>query len=268
MKRYNATQKVLITLYITIVLLFCHHFIFRPTLLDWGAPEKIRAHVFSGDDITHGTYHTRAVLVNATPEQLWPWLLQMGQERGGFYSYQWLENLFFADMKNRYELRPELQCARIEGDTIWLASRKHWNAKGFQIIAQLKPQQAYVMVGDQDFIRLHNGDYAMGAWAFYLYPENNTQTWLVARSAVGEIRWETRLMRYFLYEVPHAIMEIRMLQTIKRLAEGHRSAATWDCCANHQTTKHIWIRSLFITHSPATTKPLPWRFRKDLVATS
>src|SRR3546814_3812811 len=37
---------------------------------------------------------TRAVTINARPQNIWPWLVQMGYGRGGFYSYDWLENAF------------------------------------------------------------------------------------------------------------------------------------------------------------------------------
>ena len=37
--------------------------------------------------------HTRAVTIDAPAQQVWPWLAQIGQDRAGFYSYTWLENL-------------------------------------------------------------------------------------------------------------------------------------------------------------------------------
>src|SRR5688572_30667939 len=82
-KKSRRMMKIsLISLHAIIVLLLIHHFIFRPMFLDWGAPEPISRHAFSGDSLTNGIHHTRAVLIDATPEELWPWLNQIGQDRG------------------------------------------------------------------------------------------------------------------------------------------------------------------------------------------
>jgi hypothetical protein len=52
--------------------------------------------VMAGDPlIVDPTYSgTMAVIVNARPEHIWPWLVQMGYQRGGLYSYDWLDRLF------------------------------------------------------------------------------------------------------------------------------------------------------------------------------
>jgi hypothetical protein len=47
---------------------------------------------------------TRAITIRATLEQVWPWLVQIGQGRGGFYSYEWLESLFRMDIHNLQEI--------------------------------------------------------------------------------------------------------------------------------------------------------------------
>ena len=109
MKKFKPSHKFLIFLYAVAILLFCHHFIFRPIFLDWGAPELIQELSLSGDGFTEGRRHTRAVLIEATPEELWPWLIQVGQDRGGFYSYEWLENLALADMKQDIKWRKSIR---------------------------------------------------------------------------------------------------------------------------------------------------------------
>jgi hypothetical protein len=62
-----------------------------------------------GDDLVPdpGYEHTRDV--RAPAEEVWPWLAQIGQGRGGFYSYEWLENLAGCDIHNADEIRPEWQ---------------------------------------------------------------------------------------------------------------------------------------------------------------
>jgi hypothetical protein len=220
MKRFTRPQKLLIFFYIVAVITFSHHFIFRPIILDWGAPATIRNLQLSGDVFTEGgKAHTRAVLVNATPDEIWPWLIQLGQDRGGMYSYELLENLVGADMNNVYEIRGEFQKPRSKGDTIWLANKHHYKGKGYQIVAEITPAQSFVMIGGNDYAKVQEGRLASGAWAFYLHPENAKQTWLIARSSNGNMSFGDRLLRYMTYEVPHFIMERKMLLTIKRLIE-------------------------------------------------
>jgi len=213
-------QKLMYFSYAVLIIWFSHHFIFRPIFLDWGSSEPIRELSLPGDIFTTGDQHTRAVLVQATPQELWPWLVQIGQERGGFYSHEWLENLFRADMKNVYSIEERFQQPRTVGDTIWLANKEHYNGGGYQIIAEITPYQSFVMVGGEDYERITKGVKASGSWAFYLYPETNNTTWLIVRSSSGEISFGEKLVRYLTFEVPHFIMEVRMLKTMKRLVEN------------------------------------------------
>lgn len=201
------------------VVMVVHHFILRPWFLDWGAPEEIRTLALPGDQFTTEKGHTRAVLIQAQPEEIWPWIVQLGQDRGGMYSYTWLENLVLADMHNVYELQDHLQQPRLQGDTVWLANRKRYGGQGYQVLAMVLPNRAFVMVGGEDYRRILQGEKALGSWAIYLHPENEHFTWLVARSTGGDFPAANRIFRYFTYEVPHFIMEKKMLKTMKRLAE-------------------------------------------------
>ena len=62
---------------------------------------------------------TRAITIAAPAAEVWPWLVQMGQGRGGLYTYEWIENLLGAQIHNLDRIDPELQ--RLElGDHIRL----------------------------------------------------------------------------------------------------------------------------------------------------
>lgn len=214
-----SRKKYLFVVWALLVLLTFHHFIARPWFLDWGANKKVGGLALSGDSFTDGEHHTRAVLINATPGEIWSWIVQLGQERGGFYSHQWLENLFFADMRNVYSIDNRFQQKRHVGDTVWLANKEHYNGQGYQVVAEITAASSYVMVGGEDFSRISKGLKASGSWALYLYPESDSTTWFIARSSTGEISAAERVLRYFTFEVPHFIMEAKMLNTVKRLAE-------------------------------------------------
>jgi len=222
MKKLKPSHKLLVFTGVVVFLLFIHHYIFRPIFLDWGAPRALQSMKFQGDTLTNGSSHTRAVLIHATPEDIWPWITQLGQDRGGFYSYQWLENVFRSDMRNVYVIKSEYQFPRQAGDTIWLANKNNYNGRGYQILAAVTAFKSFVMVGGDDYRRIQNGEKAWGAWAFYIYPEDANNTWLIVRSTQGNTHVGNRLLRYFFYEVPHFIMERKMLVTLKRTVEKNQ----------------------------------------------
>jgi hypothetical protein len=218
MKKLSWQKRISISFYLLGVIWFCHHFIFRPIFLDWGAPESLRVLNLEGDVFTTGDIHTRAV-INAQIDEVWPWIAQIGQDRAGFYSHQWLENLFLADMHNVFSIERRFQQPRQVGDTIWLANKEHYNGAGYQIVAKITPFRSFVMVGGSDYTRIKGGENASGCWALYLQPQSDSTTWLIARSSSGNIRLGEKVLRYLTFEVPHFIMEARMLNTVKRLAE-------------------------------------------------
>ena len=65
---------------------------------------------------------TRALTVDAPVEMVWPWLVQIGEGRGGFYSYSWLERAAGAHIHNANTIHTEWQNIHV-GDTVWLARR-------------------------------------------------------------------------------------------------------------------------------------------------
>ncbi|HMA26843.1 MAG TPA: hypothetical protein VKO62_04340, partial [Solirubrobacterales bacterium] len=65
------------------------------------------------------TEPVHAIEVDAPAEQVWPWLAQLGQDRGGFYSYEWLENLAGCRMRNADRIHPEWQHREI-GEKVML----------------------------------------------------------------------------------------------------------------------------------------------------
>ncbi|WP_116951354.1 SRPBCC family protein [Jiangella endophytica] len=83
----------------------------RARLRNWGATEDETLRRLPGDDFIFDAdaATTRAVTVNAPREEVWRWLVQIGQDRGGWYSYDWLENLFGLDIHSAHTVRDEWQ---------------------------------------------------------------------------------------------------------------------------------------------------------------
>jgi hypothetical protein len=68
--------------------------VIRPWHLRWGAEPEDEDRDLPGDDLLpEGTKILHAVTIDAPVEKVWPWLAQLGQDRGAFYSYEWLETL-------------------------------------------------------------------------------------------------------------------------------------------------------------------------------
>ena len=194
----------------------------RPWLLGWGATaEEVRG-PWPGDEITPDAIcqATRAVTIYASADKVWPWLTQIGQDRGGFYSYTWLENLFGAGMRNADRILPNLEDRKI-GDTVWMTPKERYGGKGCMRIAALEPGRSMVLVPPDEYEGvLRTGRAPGGCWTFILRPLDNGITRLILRSRGAED--ESLLRKLFdrlVFDSAHFIMERKMMLEIKRLAE-------------------------------------------------
>jgi hypothetical protein len=97
--------------------------------LRWGATGEEVAARLPGDKISPdaAAQVTHAITINAPPQCVWPWILQIGQDRGGFYSYTSLENMAGCEMHNVRRIVPEWQ-NRAAGDIVWFATPRHFGA--------------------------------------------------------------------------------------------------------------------------------------------
>lgn len=93
------------------VLAILYHLVIRPWHLRWGTIDDEATRALPGDDFAPESNPpaTHAISINASAKEVWPWLVQMGQGRGGFYSYTWLENLIGCQIKNANEIVPDWQ---------------------------------------------------------------------------------------------------------------------------------------------------------------
>ena len=166
----------------------------------------------AGDAIVpYPTYATTlAIKVDAPPEDIWPWLVQMGYRRGGLYSYDWLDRLFgYLDRPSVDRIIPALQHLKV-GDEIPIG-----RGQGFPVTA-LDPNRALVLSG--------KGNDFEWVWQFGLYRIDDRHTRLVSRNSVrapGAIG-----SRLFMRVIEPAafLMTRRMLIGIKARAEGLAAA--------------------------------------------
>jgi len=169
----------------------------RPWLRRWGATEEEVRMSLPGDDLVPepAIEATWAVTVDAPARDVWPWLAQVGQDRGGFYSYEMLENLAGCKMRNADRIHPEWQHRAI-GERVMLAPIFGIN------LARFEPDRALVLEG----------------WgSFVLEPIDDQHTRLLSRSRIprGWAAWSYAL----LLEIPHFVMQRKMLLGIKQRVE-------------------------------------------------
>jgi hypothetical protein len=168
----------------------------------------------TGDSIIARPTHsaTHAVTVDAPPEDIWPWLMQMGYRRGGLYSYDWLDRLFgYLDRPSANRVLPEFQQLAV-GDVIPLG-----RGAPFPVTA-VEPCRALVLSGTVDGFQW--------VWQFGLYPIGESRTRLVSR---GSQRFDVTIGAWLFMSVmePAAfLMTRRMLLGVKRRAEALQAART------------------------------------------
>jgi uncharacterized protein YndB with AHSA1/START domain len=154
-----------------------------------------------------------AVTINAPPEAVWQWLVQLGQDRAGFYSYDWLERAFGVDVHNVTEVKTEWQ-ARAQGDRIRATQPDYMRGVfGRDLgwtVTDVQPARAMVL---RDW------------GAFVLQPTATGGTRFIIRSTVGDPATPAWLaaVNMMAFELPHFIMERKMMLQIKELAEQRRS---------------------------------------------
>jgi len=179
-----------------------------PLMDRWGATDAEIAASFPGDELvpSPAISYNRAVTVNATPEEIYPWIVQLGAERGGMYSYSWFEtDILQCELINADRIHAEWQGLKV-GDQVKMCpgdSGPHpWD------VARLEPNHA-VVLGHQEA-----GQWS-DVWQFVLLPQSDGTTRLVLRSRDMKTGGLWDVIRPGVF-----IMERGMLLGIKERAEG------------------------------------------------
>lgn len=216
----------------------------RPWYRHWGATREEIARPMPLDNriVDPTIVTTRAITIEARPEQVWPWIVQLGEPpRAGFYSYTWIERLQGLNIENTDRILPEYQ--RLEaGDRL--------DGAGNMTVLDVAPGR-YVVLGPPDAY-----DWLKSTWVIALYPAGEQSTRLVTRLR-GRMSFR-RMLRalpptvwpfWVLIDPGVFIMERKMLSEIKRRAESfaheqpirpvgpEEEAATSERGRNYQSQK-------------------------------
>ena len=189
----------------------------RRERMRWGTVGSEADQPVAGDDfVPSPTWsYTYGVGVDAPPDAVWPWIAQIGQGRGGFYTYQMLENLVGCRITNTTRILPEFQHPAV-GDEI----RLHPSGPPMRI-GIVDPPDALVLVGSPAEVG-GDGTWGMSTWQFIVRERPDGGSRFLTRGRYDHSEdWKGRLaFGSLLIEPISFVMSRRMMLEIKRLAEG------------------------------------------------
>ena len=188
----------------------------RRLAMTWGTRDGEPSDVLPGDEIVPQAeaVATRAVSIDAPPHEVWRWLVQLGQGRGGFYSYEWLENLVGCDIENADRIEPRWQRLTV-GDHV----RLHPDVA--LRVAAMVPERHLVLRGAVP-VGASAPPYDF-SWSFVLRPAPDGGTRLIVRERYGYTRWWAGAVVEPVQPVSF-LMSAKMLRGIRDRAEGRVGA--------------------------------------------
>jgi hypothetical protein len=168
----------------------------------WGATDEEVSRKMPGDEmLKNPTFNaTRAVTIKGRPEEIWPWIIQIGYKKAGFYSYDRLDN---DRIPSAERIIPEYQNLKV-GDRIPISK------SGYVTVISLEPERSMLL-------KFQTSSWENSTWAWGLYEKNENQTRLVTRLRVRH----ERILSRFLMDAGEIIMMRKCLLGIKRRVENY-----------------------------------------------
>ncbi len=177
MKKFLKVIGILICLAILAVVAVV---LLTPQMDRWGATEDEIKATYPGDEllVKPKSFVNHAVTIHAMPEQIYPWIVQLGAGKGGFYSYTWLETYILnCPLVNADRIHPEWQELKV-GDDVKMCPKQPGPPP--YTVAMLKPNQA-VVLGHQE-----NGTW-VDLWQFIIIPQADGSSRLILRTRTNAV---------------------------------------------------------------------------------
>jgi hypothetical protein len=196
----------------------------RPGMLTWGSTKKKCTRPLQGDDLVPNPTHitTRAPTIQAPPREIWPWLVQMGQDRAGFSTHNWVEKLLLSGIPDRHEIHSEWQDLSV-GDLMRTNREIRAGHPLGWSVAIVEPDRALV---------LRSKSLPRGMSAFVLDPVDRQATRLIARDHAVWL-WRQYPFVLLVYEPLHAYMQTGV-QKARQEASGKSQGGGAASCQRHR----------------------------------
>lgn len=166
----NLIKKIVVTLVLIALIMAAYMLWARPYQLNWGATDQEMTQAMVGDHLDPDPefFATRAITITGTPEEIWPWLLQMGYGRAGYYGYDIVENIGSPrGIHSADRILPEFQKFKA-GDEVPISS------VASMVFYDIEPNRHVIWTGTNQ----------KGSFIWSLYPIDEDHTRLISR-----IRW-------------------------------------------------------------------------------
>lgn len=212
----------------------------RPRMKNWGANPDEVSKPLPGDELVPGAHggSTMAATIEAPPSRVWPWLVQMGCDRAGFYSWDRLDNGGRPSAEN---VHPEWQDLEQGGRITSTPDGKLW----FDV-ATLERERALVLRASIDMRTSRSFDptgrmpraWIDGVWTFFLERRESGTRLIVRSQGTGRPQGLTDLANWLFWEPAHWIMQTRQFANLKRRAEWTRPTAASEAVAATPAAEH------------------------------
>jgi hypothetical protein len=143
----------------------------------WGVDEATAARTYPGDERIPAprSFWTHGIEIDAPVEAVWPWIAQIGADRGGFYSYQWLENMVGCDVRNAERIHPEWEVKVGDGLTL------HPDMPPLAVV-EVERGRYWLAFGAADPAAKAAGkSWVEGSWLFFLEPRGQARSRFISR---------------------------------------------------------------------------------------
>lgn len=200
------------------------HAVLPRALGTWGTTGPEKRMPLPGDELIPDPdeVQTMAVTVSVRPDQVWPWLVQMGVDRAGLYSYTWVENgLLHLGVTNADRIHPEWQDLKV-GDILAFTPEGYPGGRQGPRVVQVEGGSHLVL----DLSPGAPPGKVTGTWQFILQDAGDDGTRLLLRTRSGPGRPTGLRVMDFLLRPGYLIMDRAMLLGIKKRAEREAQGQT------------------------------------------
>ena len=188
----------------------------------WGIDEATAQRPYPGDALVPEPLWswTHGIEIDAPIERVWPWVAQIGQGKGGFYSYQWLENLTGCEVQNADRVHEEWAHPVIGSEV-----RLHPKAPPMRVVA-LEEGRWLLAEAPEPPASAPAGSRVQVSWLFFLEPLDGGKTRFISRFRTSyDDTWKTRLAYGpTITESVGFMMDRRMLLGVKERVEKQASS--------------------------------------------
>ena len=225
MKLDSRMARSFSVLAVMVILITVYLFFIRPSQLRWGATTDEMKRSMPGDDLVANPNFvaTRAITIRGRPEDIWPWIAQMGFDRAGYYGYDLIENIGSkTGIRSAKSIVPDLQHPKT-GDVLPISKVAHLT------FGQIEPNQFLIW---QSEAVPHDGAFT---WA--LYPVDESHTRLVSRIRLRYHFASSALMLDLFTEFADHVAVPKILAGVRDRVEGRVP----ESLAGEATEIAIWL---------------------------